>query len=440
MKPWEEKYDAPKEGKAPWEESYDAPKEEKPQEIGLGWQALDYLGRGLDYVGGISRTTLGNVADTFTDDNKIGVDDFLNALKGKAPSSDDILERFDVPEGGHINVPFLGKVDARDAGGFALDIASDPLTYVSLGLAPLAKKGLGIGVKKGVSAGAKKALNQTGKLTSKFGKGMYKSGFKKIDEKLLDMGKRELSDIMLEKGVTGNTKTIQKAASQMSDDLLLKRDEIYKAIEKTGQKVDMDSAFSKVIDSNEALRKVPGQSKVADSFDDKILEYMADPKVSVKNASTAKSLLYDTLPNSAFSQTGRMNSMGKKFNRDMGKALKEAIEDTAEKSVGKGKELTALNDELGTLLSAKKPIQNQVARANSINGLSSVDAATLVINPMIAAAKKGGDISKGTWFRTKVGKALNDLGESGVQDILLRQMFMDRENYSDNKNPWESVK
>ena len=45
------------------------------------------------------------------------------AFKGQAPSSEELLGRFDIPEGASVDLPFLGETSVRDAGGFALDIA-----------------------------------------------------------------------------------------------------------------------------------------------------------------------------------------------------------------------------------------------------------------------------------------------------------------------------
>lgn len=411
-----------------------AKQESKPQveEPGLGMQALDYGGRALDYAGGLARTTAGQVADTFTEDNNITSTDFMDALKGKAPSTEEMMGRFDIPEGSSVNLPFIGQTSVRDVAGFAGDVALDPLTYLSLGALPALKYG-------GKAAKAATALSKpTAKLTSGAGKALYKSGFKKIDEKVAEKGKKKLfSDLMLEHGVTGTNKTVQKKAAKIADNLLEKRTNIFNKLDADGVTVDMENIFSGVMKSNDELAKVPGMKKMASKMDDAVLDLMDEGNVSVSNLSKAKTLFYDSLPANAFSANGTLKSSYQKFEKKVANSMKTAIEEAAEKSQkGLGKKVAGINEDLGSLLTARKPMAVEVGKANTKNAVTSVDSALAFASPGTLAAKKAGDIGKTTVFRTKTGKALKGLGDSGAGDILLRSAITDRQDPTKKINPW----
>lgn len=401
-----------------------APQAEEP---GLGAQAFDYGMRALDYAGGLSRTTLAQMADTFTDKNSVTGDDFMKALKGKAPGSEELLGRFDIPEGASVQLPFLGETSVRDVGGFALDVAADPLTYLSLGALPGAKY-------------AAKGLNVAKKPLSNLGKKVYKSGFKNIDEALANKGKKELSEIMLERGVTGTTKNIEKQANKIADNLLAERTDLINKLDGGGARVDFSNAFDDVIKQNDELRRVPGQRAQADDLAGKILEYADEGQVPLAQATKAKTMLYDSLPQSAYNVYGPTKG-GTEFTKNMSKAIKDAIEKAAEESSqGAGSKIAGLNEDLGTLLSSRKPLQRQVGKATTKDAFTSVDGGLAAINPLAALTKKGADLSKTTYFRTKLGKGLKDTADSGVADILLRNLLQDRQKATNTTNsPWLDI-
>lgn len=174
---------------------------EVSQEPGALMTGVDYILRGLDAAGGVVRTASSQISDAALPvRNKIleaiGSDyrekpmyqegDWGRAMVGQAPSSAEQMERAGIPEGSRVDlmpevkVPFtdvtLGKGDssARDVGGFALDVASDPLNYATFGGASVVKnagknaiKEAGEKAARGVGeSAAAQTIKQTGNVVS----------------------------------------------------------------------------------------------------------------------------------------------------------------------------------------------------------------------------------------------------------------------------------
>ena len=414
----------------------EAPVQDEP---GLGMKALDYAGRGLDYVGGFGRLSAQGLADLYN--LSVGnptiskADDWKNTIKGKGASSEELMGRMNIPEGASVDLPFLGETSVRDVGGFALDTALDPLTYLSLGSLPAIKNTLKHGGKAG------KAMVRGSQIIKKpfkkTGEKIYKSGFKKVDEALEAKGKKALSEIMLEKGVTGTNKKIQKKAVKMADDLMDKRNKLFTKVDDLGGNVDLSKVADDVIDSTSKLRKNPLMKETADKLDEMSMKLMEKGKVSVSDASKIKSDLYDSLPASAYNSFGQLKKPVQTYTKKLANSLKNAVEKGAEQAKkGSGNTIKKINEDLGSLLSGAKPLQKEVAKGNTKNIVSSVDAAMAAYNPAMLAAKKAGDLGKTTLLRTKAGKGLIDLGESGLGDIGLRSLIMDRQEPTKKVNPW----
>jgi len=103
---------------------------EQQDEQGLGSQIFDYGMRALDYTGGLTRTAIAGAADPFVEGDLVNQDDVINALKGKAVTTEEVLDRSGMEDGA-----------LRTGLGFAGDVALDPTTYMSGGISALAKLG-----------------------------------------------------------------------------------------------------------------------------------------------------------------------------------------------------------------------------------------------------------------------------------------------------------
>jgi hypothetical protein len=360
---------------------------------------LGGVSRAIDATGGLVRTGLAGAADIPNmlsgGTPRVGPESVALALQGKAPTTDEYLGRFGVPEG----LP-------RGLIGFAGDIATDPLGY-------------GPKVVSGLAEDA--------------GKSIYKSGFKKIDERLAEKGKKAISDVALENKLTGTTKKIKEGLEGVSRKLLTQRDEIYKAVEAAGDTVDLNKAVSHADEVIAKMRKDPGLADQADDLAEFVDKYRNRGSATLSDASEFKTNLYDALPQSAWGPFG-VKTGGKTIKKAISKGLREGIEETAEKSVGRGDEVARINKDLSSIMEARKPIDIQIRRGETPNLVTSVDALAAgtvgaLANPVAAAgtvgAKKLADLSKTTWLRTNLGKGLIDAGKTGLLDAPAQRGLID---------------
>jgi hypothetical protein len=355
---------------------------------------LGGVSRALDATGGLVRTGLAGVADIPNmlsgGTPRVGPESVALALQGKAPTTDEYLGRFGVPEG----LP-------RGLIGFAGDIATDPLGY-------------GPKVISGLAEDA--------------GKSIYKSGFKKIDERLAEKGKKAISDIALERGLTGTTKSIKEGLKTYSDDLLKQRDAIYAMADQAGVKVNVDDVVKEADTVIAKMRQDPGLADQADDLAAFVDKYRALKEAPLSHASDMKSNLYDALPQSAWSPYG-MKGGANDVRKSLSRGFKEGIENAGEK-ISKGQEIKEINSNLSSIMESRRPIDIQIRRGETPNLVTSVDALAAgtvgaLANPVAAAgtigAKKLADLSKTTWARTNLGMGLLKAGEKGLLDAPVQR-------------------
>jgi hypothetical protein len=223
----------------------------------LAQSAGQLAGRVLDYPGGIARTAIATAVDPFLDEKTdlVNTQDWLDALAGKAPISSEYLERGGVGELGSVDVPVLGKVTGRGALGFVADVATDPFSLVS----------------------------KVGKGVEKAGTAAYKSGFKKIDERLAETGTKSLSDVLLANGIYGTTKKMQPKIDALSKKLGVERDLLYAEAEKLGAKVDVEKAMKPALEQATYLKGVRGAEDLGESLTKnirKLYEPVGEAKVT----------------------------------------------------------------------------------------------------------------------------------------------------------------
>lgn len=372
-------------------------------------------GQLLDYPGGLMRTGLASVGGLLTGNpNAVTEDDVKKAFVGMAPRSSEYMKRLGVPEGPSMDVPFIGKTTARDAGGFVADMGVDPLSYGSVvgkGFRPLSEAAEGAG------------------------KAAYKSGLKKVDERLAERGAKPLSDVLIENGMpTGTTKTIAEEAKNINSASLEARKSLYEKVKEIGEKVDIGGAAKRakkyladMIDMDD-----PGLEEVAKKLQERLDKYTSKGFIDVDKASRWKTNIYNSLPQSAYDQHGRMIPQVQEFMKRLGADFRQAIIDAGEKAQkGLGQEIDKANETMGSIIQAKKPLAMQVRRAETPNLVTTVDgmlAATSaaashdpIMTAKIMAVKKASDLAKTTYARTKGGKGLVNLGKTGLLDDASRQ-------------------
>jgi hypothetical protein len=88
-------------------------------------------------------------------------------------------------------------------------------------------------------------------------------------------------------------------------------------------------------------------------------------------------------------------------------STEDAIAKGSTRSCG-GTALRTTNEDLGNLLTGRKALWNEYSKEVTRNAVTPVDTAMAFLNPKAELAKKMGDISKGSRFRTGVGLQLAD--------------------------------
>jgi hypothetical protein len=399
------------------------------QEETPAWrQLLSGLSTVLDYPGGIARTGLAGAANIpkflATGESAVGPEDVQAAFRGEAPTSAEYMKRLGVGEGDVVDYPVAGNVSTRDLAGFGLDVATDPLTALS-------------------KAG-KFGMNYLDVAAKKGGKKLYQSGLKNIDEKVAESGAGKLSDLMMKQGSSGTTKQIQKDAEKLLDTTLAERKALYSQADGAGALVDPRKAFGDVLDEAiEMGKRDPGLKELSEKLQEKIAGYVEFGPVPVSQASEWKTNLYNSMPDAAFNQFGKLKDPAKKIEKKMTKGLRREILASGESvAPGLGQAIDKSNETMQTLLTARKPMQKQVKSAKNKNAVTSVDAilagtgAAVTHDPFqtaaILAAKKAADLSKTTYFRTKAGKRLSDMGESNMLTPIAGRAIM--------QSPWVKMK
>lgn len=224
-----------------------------------GGKALDVGLRTLDLPGGLVRTgwkglqnipraaakgleELGIESDLAKKPHLVTTEDFKKALQGRAPTMSEFMER----EGAD---PGL----ATSAVGMGMDIALDPLTYMSFGTSAL-KKG-----------------------AEKTGRAVYKSGLKAVDAEAIKYGKEPVSDLLIKEGVTGSYQQIQKRMDELAQGYLAQRDEILARATRAGGEVDMGEAMAPLLNKISEIEKSgdPNLMALAQMMKDDAAEYLA---------------------------------------------------------------------------------------------------------------------------------------------------------------------
>lgn len=373
-----------------------------------GLALVEPVQRGSQYIGGLVRSGYASQAGVATPE------DLEATYRGEAPSTAQYLQKSGVPEGPAIDTP-MGRLSARSAAGFVGDAITDPTSLAFMG-----------------AGGKVRGPGLVGKSAEKAGESVYKSAFKKVDERLLEKGKKPLSNVLLEEGApTGTTKTIAKKVSELSEQTGQKRAGMYQQVTEGGSGVDLGHPLPKAEQVLKELRGKPTRKAkaLADDLEEMMKDYKDQGKVNVDKLSEWKTDLYDDLPETAFAG-GKLKGPAKRFQKALAEDFRQAIVDAGNFSKeGLGTAIDQTNEKWGSLLSSEKPLALQVRRGNTPNLGTSVDGILLGTGHAAAIPiKKGFDLSKTTFARTNAGKGLMKAGKSGLLDIgLLKALSRPRQ-------------
>lgn len=349
-------------------------------------------------------------------------EDEKRMLHGEGPGVSEMAHRMGVPSGPEFDI--MGN-KIRPA-----DIAMD--TVGGAALSPFSYMGA--------------AARPAGEVLQGAGKTVYKSGLKKVEERIAEKGKTGLGEDLLENGITGSAKSVASQTKGVMKETKSGVDAVLKQAEEKGAKVDMVRATKEAQDLVDHLKKTAnpqdaGLQKTIQVLQDKVNEYKTAPSPTPSQATEWKTMFNSNAGDQSF-QEAMKTPLGKQFEKAMGSGHKAAVEESVGATLGKEAQdqVASQNASLGRMIDAQKPLKMQARRETTPNWISPIDATLLayaahdpVYGLPVFAAKKLADYAKTTHARTNVGYLLNRAGKTGVPDALLRQGVAE----SMSQNPWE---
>ena len=368
------------------------------EDIVAGGAALaDLAGRALDYGAGFGRTGAGKLGVIpGVESEKVTKEDFINALMGKAPSSEELLQRSGAEEG----LPTFAK-------GLAIDVALDPLTYLSFGTAPTIK-----------------AAGKAAKLVEKAGEKIYRSApmMQALDKQAIKMNKKfadevvtKPSEILMKAGISGTNENIAKESGNLMDALLTKRDAILKQADEAGAVVDPNEAM-KYLDlkkSEYVGGKNPYKKQAAEKVSEQVFDYRQLEPLTPSEMAEVNADFY-----TKFKDAYRKGDVGKiedTLIKQQGYGTKKAIENSVERALpGMGQELAKTNADLSALLTVQKKLSSEGSKQGK-KMITEVDAIVGAFNPWAAVAKKGAALTMSDFGRTTGGRGIRSLGLGGQE-------------------------
>lgn len=185
-----------------------------------------------------------------------------------------------------------------------------------------------------------------------------------------------------------------------------------------------------------------------------VLQQAPVKPMNVMELITTKRELRKKLPDSAFSANGYLSDEGQQVAKSLASGYQEeAVNALNRVEGGLGDQMDSINQRLQTLIEAQHPIELEVRKELRKQPISSVDGAlsgAVAINPgnvPILAAKKGADVLKTTWFKTKGGRTLHSVGDfqplmlpidQTINNPLLRNMFLQTQE-NKTESPWVNM-
>jgi hypothetical protein len=438
--------------------SVKTPTAAQPEETGtlekIGQGALttaDYAGRVLDYAGGLARGSIAGAAEPFVGKNLV---DIQEVLKGKAPTFSEILEKSGVPEWYSLSTAFPemysetgeglalqkgGMLDpsVRGAVGLGLDIATDPLTYGTLGLSALSK----VGKAAKAAPVIETLLTPVGKMAGKRAEKIYKKAFETVDTNIKPLNKPySISDILSKEKFKGNlmeatdkVKSINEATGQEIGDIL-------KQASQKGATVDMMKEFEPALSYAQELRKMPTPeaAKLADDIDSRVM-YAWEKSggvMPVDKANELKTFINKQIKESGFAagdEAALSTQARKAIASDVSEGVKNAVQQSdkelAKKLAEKNKLYSSTSSEVQDALFQQAKTVKERRKGLFGTDLSSLDLVLAGVGAQSGGvawapllAKKAGEVARSTTGRTNraaFGKFLEE--QKNIVDPVLRQ-------------------
>lgn len=261
-------------------------------------------------------------------------------------------------------------------------------------------------------------------LLNKLGSALYKSapGIRQADDVAAEYSKTAPSDVLTKYNIKGTSKNISKKANEKIHSLTKERDAILKEASDSGVAVDSEAAAGKGMQLLSDLDdpKVYGRREIVDELLPELEKFMTSTnKSSPSQMTKSASMLYKKASNGAFKDFGTTEE-GERFFRQMGLGARDATKEAVSSwDANAGKKLSSLNDEISSLITARKVLEKESHKAGP-SLFSSVDGMIVGVgNPALLAAKKVADASKTTWARTQGGSALKSLGNQSLWPTMV---------------------
>lgn len=418
----------------------------KPEERSLGGKALDIGLRGLDAAGGAVRTGVAGTSDILRlleagiNPNKETADvqtsiregDLERVLTGNAPSSAEFAERAGVPAGGSLSdvAPQLfnetgeglalqrgGPLDptARGAVGFAGDVVTDPLGAITKGGKAAAA----------VLRPAQSTLKGTSKLA-------FDAPLKSIDTQVqaASPGAGRFSALAREEGFSGNSQRLLDQNEDLITRLGQQRSEVFAQADQLDVAIDTQKALAPARAEVARLRKsqLPKNKEKAQKMDEILDSIQGQTKerlnpltlkkekvpvrLSLEDASNAKTEFAEQLPNTSFSQFGALKTVEKKVSKKLADGFRREIVDAGNRTApGIGDQISEINKKFQTALAARKPLERAAKSEARINITRPVDSAF--------------NLLAGTGTRTRGARVLESAADIPGLDSVLRRTAID---------------
>ena len=418
-------------------------------------QGADILGRGLDYAGGAVRGTVAGGLEALTGKELV---DYKDVLAGKAPTSAEVMQKLGVPEGYSLSniIPSMysetgqgaalqkgGLFDpsVRGAGGLALDILTDPLTYMTGGLSTLSKFGkTGEAIKSAIkSAPVQAALTPVGTMAGKRAPKLYKKAFETVDVNLKPLNKPySVADILSKEKFRGNMAEAADRIAEINKAVGTEQGDILKRAAEKGATVDLTKEFEPALQYAQEIKNLPTPeaAKLAQEIEDRVMYAWEKTggSMPVDEANKLKSFINDRIKDAGFAageEAGLSVQAKKAIAGDLSEGVKKAVSSTDEEL---GKQLVAKNK---MYASTSNQVQDELFKqAKTVKerregllgtGLTTVDLMLAGMGAQTGqwaplAVKKAGEAAmstKGRTSRAAFGKLLEE--QKGIIDPVLRQ-------------------
>lgn len=260
-----------------------------------------------------------------------------------APRPTEMLERvgLGIPEGYHLSdvFPQIKRGSALDITTSslpkaALDIAADPLTYISGPLSSAAKAArTQAGVLPTLTKAANVVVNPAEEFLRYRANSLYKKAFEDVDRFAVQNNKKLLpSTLLKESKFSGDMTQAVEKIRDLNDEAGLRIGKIYDQASEAGAKVNLLESLKPAMEFASELRKklTPEASQLAQQIDDRVL-YMWEKSggiAPIKDVHETKSFINQLITSSGFTE-GTDHTLTTKARKalssDLSSAEKEAV-------------------------------------------------------------------------------------------------------------------